>query len=60
MKIILENMKYNIGKYKDRDLYIDKCLDITNELTYNISQILTFSSLEYLKDDEEWVTIKSV
>lgn len=46
MKIILENMKYNIGKYKDRDLYIDKCLDITNELTYNISQILTFSSLE--------------
>lgn len=34
MKIILENMKYNIGKYKDRDLYIDKCLDITNELTY--------------------------
>lgn len=60
MKIILENMKYNIGKYKDRDLYIDKCLDITNELTYNISQILTFSSLEYLKDDEEWVTIQLV
>lgn len=60
MKIILENMKYNIGKYKERDKYIDKCLDITNELTYNISQILTFSSLEYLKNDEEWVTIKSV
>ena len=60
MKIILENMKYNIGKYKNRDLYIDKCLDITNELTYNISQILTFSSLEYLKDDKEWVTIQSV
>ena len=26
LKIILENMQYNIGKYKDRDLYIGECI----------------------------------
>lgn len=60
IKIILENMKYNIGKYKDRDLYIDKCIDISNELAYKISQILSFSSLEHLKEDAEWVSLKPV
>ena len=28
LKIILENMKYNIGKYKNRDTYINSCIDI--------------------------------
>ena len=33
LKIILENMKYNIGKYKDRDYYINDCIDIVDSLT---------------------------
>ena len=41
LKIILENMKYNIGKYKDRDHYINDCIDIVDSLTKNISQILS-------------------
>ena len=28
LKIILENMKFNIGKYKDRDAYITNCIEI--------------------------------
>lgn len=60
LKIILENMKYNIGKYKDRDHYIDECIKIADELSKNISQILTVSSLENLKDDEEVLEIAKV
>ena len=60
LKIILENMKYNIGKYKNRDLYISDCIDIVDGLTHNISQILSVSSLDNLKDDEELVRIGEV
>ncbi|WP_296257233.1 HAMP domain-containing sensor histidine kinase [uncultured Ezakiella sp.] len=60
MKIILENMKYNIGKYKDRDTYIDECIDIVDGLTANVSQILSVSSLENLKNDEEVVIVNDV
>ena len=57
LKIILENMKYNIGKYKNRDLYIDESLTIIDGLSHSISQILTLSSIENLKNDEENVEI---
>ena len=57
LKIILENMKYNIGKYKNRDLYIDESLKIIDGLSHSISQILTLSSIENLKNDEENLTI---
>lgn len=60
LKIILENMKYKIGKYKDRDHYIDECIEIADELSQNISQILTVSSLENLKDDEEELKISEI
>lgn len=53
LKIILENMKYNIGKYKNRDEYIISCIEIVDGLSQNISQILSVSSLEHLGDDEE-------
>lgn len=57
LKIILENMKYNIGKYKNRDLYIDESLKIIDGLSHSISQILTLSPIEKLKNDEENVAI---
>ena len=60
LKIILENMKYNIGKYKNRDLYISDCIDIVDGLTHNISQILSVSSLDNLKDDEEVLFIGDI
>lgn len=59
LKIILENMKYNVGKYKNRDLYIDDCIDLVDHLTKNIQQILSVYSIENLKDDEEIVCIKN-
>ena len=60
LKIILENMKYNVGKYKNRDVYIGDCIDIVDSLTQNISQILSVSSLEHLKNDEELLNINDV
>lgn len=59
LKIILENMKYNVGKYKNRDLYIDDCIDLVDHLTKSIQQILLVYSIENLKDDEEIVCIKN-
>lgn len=59
LKIILENMKYNVGKYKNRDFYIDDCIDLVDHLTKNIQQILSVYSIENLKDDEEIVCIKN-
>ena len=60
LKIILENMQYRIGKYKDRDKYIGNCLVLVDHLTRNISQMLSLSSLEELKDDEERIRIRDV
>ena len=59
LKIILENMKYNVGKYKNRDVYIDDCIDLVDHLTKSIQEILTVYSIENLKDDEEIVCIKN-
>ena len=60
LKIILENMKYNIGKYKERDIYINECIDIVDSLTKNISQILSVHSIENLNNDEEYLKINYV
>lgn len=57
LKIILENMKYNIGKYKERDIYINECIEIVDGLTKNISQILSVHSIENLNNDEEYLKI---
>lgn len=60
LKVILENMKYNIGKYKNRDMYLDDCIDIVDGLTGNISQILSVYAIENMKDDEEILNVNDV
>ena len=47
-------MKYNVGKYKNRDVYIDECIDLVDHLTKNIQQILS----EYLVLRQEKGLIK--
>lgn len=60
LKIILENMIYNVGKYKNRDVYLEQCVDIVDGLSNNISQILSIYSIDHLKNDEEDVIIQEV
>ena len=57
LKITLENMKYGIGKYKNKEKSIEDCLDIVDQLTQNIAQILSTSSFENLKNDEKLINI---
>ena len=40
LKIILENMKYHVGKYKNRDYYIDECIQIVDGLTEKVVELL--------------------
>ena len=53
-------MMYNVGKYKERDVYLGQCVDIVDDLSKNISQILSIYSIDHLKNDEEDVIIKDV
>lgn len=60
LKIILENMKYGIGKYKNKENSIEDCLNIIDQLTQNIAQTLSTSSFENLKNDEKLININKV
>ena len=41
LNVILENMRYNIGKYKDRDKYLDESLQIVDKLSKMIIEIIS-------------------
>ncbi len=60
LKIILENMKYNIISYQDKDKYIDRCIVLIDDLSRHIKQILSVTSIENFKDDEEVIVISNV
>ena len=46
MKILIENMKENVGRYKDRDHYLGVALGIVDELNHHVLQILSLSSVQ--------------
>ena len=52
-----EILKLEKLKYKDRDTYINECIEIVDSLTKNISQILSVHSIENLNNDEEYLKI---
>lgn len=60
LKIILENMQHNIGKYKDRDVYIARCIAITDDLSHTISQVLSVSAIDNLKQNESHISLNKV
>lgn len=43
LRILLENMQYKVGKYKDRDTYLTKAVEKVDELTEMVKQILETS-----------------
>ena len=57
LKILIENMKENVGRYKDRDRYLGVALGIVDELNYHILQILSLSSVQELRDDREEIDL---
>ncbi len=57
LKILIENMKENIGRYKDRDHYLGVALGIVDELNHHVLQILSLSSVQELRDDREEIDL---
>ena len=57
LKIILENMKYHVGKYKNRDYYIDECIQIVDGLTVKVVELLR-ESKEALGEKARWISLE--
>ena len=57
LKILLENMQANIGRYKDRDHYLGVSLGIVDDLSHHVQQILSLSSVQELRDKKEEINL---
>ena len=57
LKIILENMRDKIGRYKDRDCYLSVSLDIVDEMNQIVLEILSLSSVQELGGAKEWIQL---
>lgn len=57
LKILLENMQANIGRYKDRDHYLGVSLGIVDDLSHHVQQILSLSSVQELRDKKEDINL---
>ena len=60
LKIILENMRDKIGRYKDRDRYLLVSLDIVDEMNQIVLEILSLSSVQELGGGKEWIQLDDV
>ena len=60
LKIILENMRDKIGRYKDRDRYLSVSLDIVDEMNQIVLEILSLSSVQEVGGDKEWIQLDDV
>lgn len=57
LKILIENMKENIGRYKDRDHYLGLALGIVDDLSHHVLQILSLSSVQEIREEKEEVDL---
>ena len=57
LKILIENMKENVGRYKYRDHYLGVALGIVDDLSHHVLQILSLSSVQELRDEKEEVDL---
>ena len=57
LKILIENMKENIGRYKDRDHYLGVALGIVDDLSHHVLQILSLSSVQELREEKEEIDL---
>lgn len=52
LKIVLENMQFKVGKYKDRDFYLEKCGEMVDELDAGIRELLLMSKMDSFEKSE--------
>ena len=53
----LEGMIYNVGKYKDRDTYLRKSYESTQELKLLVNEMMEISKMEILEKDLQFEDI---
>jgi len=53
LHILLENMKYNIGKYSDRDFYLGQAEEMVMESTKMVQNILMTSKLQTISQEQQ-------
>ena len=53
LRILLENMQYYIGKYKDRDKYLAEAVAKVDELSGMVRDILDTSKVQDLQEEEK-------
>ena len=59
LKIVLENMQFKVGKYKDRDFYLEKCGEMVDELDAGIRELLLMSKMDSF-EKPEWIKISEI
>ena len=60
LRILLENMQYNIGKYKDRDKYLAEAVAKVDELSGMVRDILDTSKVQDLQEEEKQKLLKTL
>ncbi|MBU5335426.1 sensor histidine kinase [Intestinibacter bartlettii] len=55
--IMLENMMYNVGKYKNHDVYLPKCKDAVVNLSNMVQEILDTSRLNTWDNNKEYEVV---
>lgn len=58
LHILLENMQYRIGRYKDRDHYLGEARAIVDQLSHHVGQILSLSSVQNLEEKRVSLDLK--
>lgn len=58
MRIMLENMKYNIGKYKDRDKYLDESLKKIDVIEQMLKEFINLGSAADIIEEDKSINLK--
>ncbi len=53
LRILLENMQYGVGKYKDHEKYLAEAVDMVDELSGMVKDILDTSKVQELASEEK-------
>ncbi len=60
LRIMLENMQLNIGKYADRDKYLAESINEVDRMTELMSEILNVSKLQEINSPSETLDLEEV
>lgn len=60
LRILLENMLFKIGKYQDRDHYLNEAIGQVDQLTGMIKEILTASKIQDIQNNPTKLNLESM